>query len=379
METPKFITYANLTWPEVAALPRDIPMIIPLGHGYKLDVLTQSLGHPAAICLLPEIPYGWVGSGLSVPEYLLSQAVNNLIISLRDDGFTQVYIVCPQSVNLMLKIFQINIPIQKVVIEPETLIDDNDRHKVVIIPFGHTEQHAYHLPLATDTLIIESISKKTTQLSSNLAVTLPCFPYGVSTHRKAFAGTLSIGGRAMEDFCIGIIDNLVNRSFSRFYFMNGHGGNHSFLVNAVKYIGEKYPWVFCATSWLYLSGTTGIRALEKYRHSEIGGMGHACELETSLMLYLYPELTKMHLVVDETNFIKTSSFYMDWVEGGSLIANPPWEDDTKTGAYGAGSLACIENGKLWFEVAVKEKQEHIKEIHEQYQRRLLLRQSRSPH
>ena len=37
---------------------------------------------------------------------------------------------------------------------------------------------------------------------------------------------------------------------------------------------------------------------------------------------------------------------MDWVEGGSLIANPPWEDDTKTGAYGAGSLATMKRGKF---------------------------------
>jgi creatinine amidohydrolase len=99
-------------------------------------------------------------------------------------------------------------------------------------------------------------------------------------------------------------------------------------------------------------------------------MGHACELETSLILHLQPELVHMDRVVDELNFITTPSYYMDWVEGGALIANPPWEDDTATGAYGAGSLATAEHGKLWLDAAIEEKISHVAEIHEQYNRRL---------
>jgi creatinine amidohydrolase len=76
-------------------------------------------------------------------------------------------------------------------------------------------------------------------------------------------------------------------------------------------------------------------------------MGHACELETSLILHLRPELVHMEKVVDETDFVTTQSYYMDWVEGGSLIANPPWDDDSATGAYGAGSLATAQKGRLW--------------------------------
>jgi creatinine amidohydrolase/Fe(II)-dependent formamide hydrolase-like protein len=60
---------------------------------------------------------------------------------------------------------------------------------------------------------------------------------------------------------------------------------------------------------------------------------------------------------------------MDWVEGGALIANPPWDDDTATGAYGAGSLATDDKGKIWLEAAIEEKVAHIKEIHMQHQLR----------
>jgi creatinine amidohydrolase/Fe(II)-dependent formamide hydrolase-like protein len=61
---------------------------------------------------------------------------------------------------------------------------------------------------------------------------------------------------------------------------------------------------------------------------------------------------------------------MDWVEGGALVANPPWDDDTRTGAYGAGSLGTAEKGRLWLEAAIAEKVKHVEEIQEQYRRRM---------
>jgi creatinine amidohydrolase/Fe(II)-dependent formamide hydrolase-like protein len=68
---------------------------------------------------------------------------------------------------------------------------------------------------------------------------------------------------------------------------------------------------------------------------------------------------------------------MDWVEGSALVANPPWEDDTRTGAYGAGSLGTAEKGRLWLEAAIAEKVDHVAEIHEQYARRKARRQALS--
>ena len=60
------------------------------------------------------------------------------------------------------------------------------------------------------------------------------------------------------------------------------------LSMQLKYAGERHRRIFCATAWLYLSGPDGIASLEKYRQSGIGGMGHACELETSFILHLNP-------------------------------------------------------------------------------------------
>jgi creatinine amidohydrolase len=242
--------------------------------------------------------------------------------------------------------------------------------RVILIPCGHTEQHGYHLPMNTDTVIIGAIAEGVVNAIPDEAEMLPTLPYGVSMHRKAFAGTFNMGGRVFEDFLIEVVGVLVEQGADRFYLMSGHGGNSSFLHNAVKYVGEKYRGIFAATTWLHTSGHLGGPALTQYRDSQIGGMGHAGELETSYLLHLRPELCKMERVVDETIFISTPNYYMDWIEGGALIANPPWEDDTITGSYGAGSLATAEKGVKWLAVAIQEKIDHVREIHEQQNRRL---------
>jgi creatinine amidohydrolase len=373
---PTFFNYADLTWPEIAALPRHTPLIIPFGTGYPLE----ALGQPAQTGLLPPIPYGWEGSGLSVPDRLLEKFVANLLDSLRDDGFTRVYALTPPGIAPGLGADRVVLPPKAAqngtVASPRVwLPSELERGKVVIIPIGHTEQHGFHLPMSTDTLIIEAISQGVVASVPRRATALPVMPYGVSTHRPSFAGTLNAGGRSFEDFWVSLIDQLAGRGFDRMYLLSGHGGNCSFLVNVVKYAGERHRHIFCATAWLYLSGPQGIAALEKHRRSGIGGMGHACELETSFILHLRPDLVHMDRVVDETDFVATPSYYMDWVEGGALIANPPWDDDTATGAYGAGSLATAGNGAVWLKAAVAEKVTHVEEIHEQQERREARRSS----
>lgn len=365
----EFFAFEELTWPEVAGLRRDVPLVIPLGDGYDLPRLAEALGEPDSVGLLPPIPYGWPGSGLETPVAPFARMVSNLLDSLQDDGFARVYALQPQGLDLGLgqrAIAQRHLSQRRAT--PATPADD-DRDRCVLLPIGHTEQHGHHLPLSTDTIIIGAIGVHTAEAVPELAVCLPPYPYGASTHRPSFAGTLNVGGRAFEDFWLAVVDTLVTRGFRKMYLMSGHGGNVSFLVNVVKYAGERHRRIFCATAWLHTSGHIAAPVVMEHRRSARGGMGHAGELETAMILHLRPDLVHMERVVDETDFVATDSYYMDWIEGGALVANPPWDDDTQTGAYGAGSVATAENGRVWLEAAVREKAAHVREIYEQHRRR----------
>ena len=396
-----FFPYDELTWPEVAALRRDTPLVIPIGEGYDLGKLAEALGDPARAGLLPAIPYGWPGSGLAVADGRrdagdpFAKMVSNLLDSLQDDGFSRVYALQPQGLELGLGARGLvqwhESQLRAAAPSPNPsqregdqapyprgrglgrgsapLPDDADRDKCVLIPIGHTEQHGYHLPLSTDTLIIGAIGHGAEMAAPEEAICLPPFPYGASTHRSSFAGTLNVGGRAFEDFWLAVVDTLVGRGFRKLYLMSGHGGNCSFLVNVIKYAGERHRRIFCATAWLHTNGHIAGPVLMSTRLSGRGGMGHAGELETAMILALRSDLTHMERVVDETDFVATESYYMDWIEGGALVANPPWDDDTATGAYGAGSLATAEHGRLWLDAAIAEKVAHVREIHEQHRRR----------
>jgi creatinine amidohydrolase len=362
----KVIYYENLTWPEVAELPRDLPLVLPLGDGYDPHPVAVALG-VEQVCMLPPLPYGWTGSLITVGEEMLRRVVAGLFSGPHQEGFTRLYVLHAGREDLdMLGVHQLRLEPTS---PPTSLTLNTSPERVVLVSSGHTEQHGYHLPMNTDTMIIDAITRGVVQAIPHEAEMLPTLPYGVSMHRSSFAGTFNMGGRTYEDFMLAVVGELVARGADRLYLMSGHGGNMSFLVNVVKYAGERYPDAFTATSFLHTAGRLGVPAIEKYRRSERGGMGHACELETSFMLHLRPDLCHMERVVDETDFISTPSYFMDWVESGELIANPPWEDDTATGAYGAGSLATAENGARWLQVAIEEKILHVREIHEQQNRR----------
>jgi creatinine amidohydrolase len=351
------IRYEDLTFPEVDALSRDIPIVIPLGEMTDADLIKRvqrqsrsasasfARAAPDRICVFPSVPFGFEGSLLVVDRRLFKRVIDSLVASIEEDGFTNVKVIKTS---------------ERLPTLPEVAADS-----VALIATGHTEQHAFHLPLNTDTLIIDAIARGIEAKMPDTILRLPTFPYGVSMHRRQYPGTVTIDPRAWEDFWVEIVGLLYERGLRMAYLINGHGGNHSFLVNITKFCGDRWPDMFVATSFLHTTSAE----LTQYRTSKIGGMGHACELETSYILHLRPDLVHMDRAIDDVDFVATPNYYMDWLEGGALIANPPWTDDTISGAYGAATQATAEKGRLWLQAAIEEKIGHVREIIEQQRRR----------
>jgi creatinine amidohydrolase len=365
----KTIVYADLTWPEVAALPRRLPLIIPVGDDdYDLRAAAAAL-RSDEIGVLPAVPFGFPRRGplgdLAVGPGLMRRVLLGAARELRAQGFRRIAFLDGHGAARRLAGRGLRFVRGRIRRTRPGLPWPDLGSRVVVLTTGHTEQHGFHLPLETDTRIVSAIASGLSSASADRVVCLPAWPYGVSTHTRQFPGTLNLGGRTFEDFFLAIVGRLVKMGARAILFSNGHGGNHSFLVNVVKWAGERWPGTFTATEWLHTTGP----ALDQHRTSGIGGMGHGGELETSMMLHLRPEAVRMDRARRETDFIATPEYFMDWVEGGRLIANPPWTDDTSTGIYGDPTVATAKKGRLWLEAAVAERNESVDEILEQARRR----------
>jgi len=360
-------SYAELTWPQIADLARDVPLAIPLGLGaYDLSRVKGT-----APVVLPAVPYGFPRPGedrlaaLAVRRGLFGRVLRGIQRELLKQGFTRVLFLDAYGVARWLGDDGMEFVRASASPPPAEPWPPDLARRVVVVSTGHTEQHGHHLPVGTDTVIAEAIASGVAAAAPADVACLPCWPYGVSTHTRQFPATLDLGGRVFEDFFLAIVGRLIAQGARMVLFSNAHGGNHSYLVNVVKGAGERWPEAFVATEFLHTTGP----ALERHRQSSRGGMGHGGELETSYLLHLRPDLVDMTRATVETDFISTPNYYMDWIEGGRLIANPPWTDDTRSGIYGDATLASAEKGRLWLEAAVGEKLEAIAEIREQHARR----------
>jgi creatinine amidohydrolase len=363
----ELINYSDLTYPEVARLPRQWPLVIPLGlGGYDFAWLARELQTEHLVCL-PAVPYGFQPSDgsafgrLAVEVDLFRRVMRGIRSELAAQDFQKVYFIGSRE-DAQLKAEGVDFLVCPYEDADDLQWPGDLSARVVVVSTGHTEQHGYHLPLSTDSLIVQALAGNLTDAAAQEVFCLPVWPYGVSTHTREFPGTLNLGGRVFEDFFLAIVDRLVSSGAGMIYFSNGHGGNHSFLVNVVKYSGERHPQTFIATEWLHTTGPE----LQRYRESKLGGMGHGGELETSYILHLRPNLVHMDLATREVEFTSTPNYYMDWVEGGSLVANPPWSDDTESGIYGDATLATAEKGRLWLQAAGKQKLATMIEIQQQY-------------
>lgn len=374
------IRYDELTWPEVAGLPRRLPLLVPIGiEPYELQGIASSL-RASDLGLLPGIPYGFPqrvrdgGPELDVGRGIFRRVLRAIAAGLTRQGFERVFFLDGHGLRQRWGLTGLGLrPARLAGRTPDESAWPNDlAERVVILTTGHTEQHGHHLPLSTDTQIIAAITQGIAERAPDSVLTLPVWPYGVSTHTDEFPGTLNLGGRVFEDFFLAIVARLVRLGARMIFFSNGHGGNHSFLVNIVKFAGERWPQAFVATEWLHTTGPS----LGKLRQSPLGGMGHGGELETSYMLHLRPDLVHMDRATTEMEFIRTPEYSMDWIESGRMIANPPWSDDTTSGIYGDATVATSEKGRQWLAAAVGEKLELIDEIRQQFQRRSARRASR---
>lgn len=157
---------------------------------------------------------------------------------------------------------------------------------MVIIPIGSTEQHGPHMPLGTDYYEALELSKLVSARTGVLVA--PVVMAGYSVYHSGFPGTLSLKPETLEQVLFETCEMLMKYGFRKFMFLNYHGGNSFIENNVIHRINHTTEAA---------AVRIGIRASFQKGSKEAAPLDyHAGISETSIMLYLKPELVKMERI-----------------------------------------------------------------------------------
>lgn len=161
-----------------------------------------------------------------------------------------------------------------------------DRHAAYVFPVGAVEQHGPHLPVGTDTLILDAIRLSVQQRRRTNAtwMWLPTLAYGVSVEHLGYGGTLALTPRTMMNIIDDVAASIAQSGGNTLVFVNGHGGNISILQVMLREVRRVH----------------GLRTFLLRPFSSVAGRAegldiHAGWLETSLLLHLYPGLVDLRV------------------------------------------------------------------------------------
>jgi creatinine amidohydrolase len=199
------------------------------------------------------------------------------------------------------------------------------RDRRLIVPIGSCEQHGRHLPLGTDSLMAERLAH---DLSAEFGVLVaPTLAYGVNVDtERDYAGTGSLRRKTLHRALNDLLAAWEGHGFEEFILItaNFHDPNLDALTTVVTENAR--------VRVVDLQSVRIGQFLDKQRGPE-----HAGEAETSVMLYLAPDLVDKQDIEDYPLDQKEMRRYLR----GRMPQPPPG----CSGAIGHPSAASARKGE----------------------------------
>ncbi len=214
-----------------------------------------------------------------------------------------------------------------------------------IIAVGSIEQHGDHLPVGTDYYIADAFAKR---LGDSMnAFRLPCLPISTCREHMGMKGSVWMDPDIFYRMMISICSSLKEQGFRRIIIIQGHGGIFVMtpVVRELNATNNPALMVCKAEPYAFTEDFINEGIMESDNNL------HAGEFETSIMLYLYPELVKSEKIVD---FIPSIS--RPYLNYGSLLCASP------AGVWGKPSLGSREKGELILSFGTKLLKNHVQEV-----------------
>lgn len=223
-------------------------------------------------------------------------------------------------------------------------VRDLDRNAVCLLPTGSLEQHGPHLPLFTDSLLSTSVAQRAESRCSEESLLFPGIWLGCSAHHLAMPGTLTASAETYMRVLYEVIESASSHGFRKYLIVNGHGGNTEPNGLALRELKRRYPnHMLAHCGYFSLIPQT---VLDENLKGPIKGIRHACEAETSMMMYLHPDLVRLERLRDD-------GLVMEPPAGEGVTFIQPFDEITEEGSFGYATLATPETGAALIEAAVQ--------------------------
>jgi len=229
--------------------------------------------------------------------------------------------------------------------------------KVCVVPCGSVEQHGAHLPLDVDIVCPQGIAYGAGREVPDKMLVLPPVWYGYTGHVMDFPGTINTHFETFIHQVLDITKSLAYHGFKKILLLNGHGSNMPNLDLVARRTNLETDAECILAAWWNLL-TVDKSFLPRWRQSKFpGGCAHACELETSLYLYLDGDNVRRDLIKSGVVSFNEEENPFNWVD---LFAAGPatlisWTSSyTETGVLGEAEKASAEKGRAAYEEAVKQ-------------------------
>ena len=113
---------------------------------------------------------------------------------------------------------------------------------LAVLPWGATEAHNYHLPYATDNIMVEKIASESARIawnSGSKVIVLPTIPFGVNTGQLDITLDINLNPSTQLAILNDVTDVLNRHKIHKLLILNGHGGND--FKQMIRELGAKYP------------------------------------------------------------------------------------------------------------------------------------------
>jgi creatinine amidohydrolase/Fe(II)-dependent formamide hydrolase-like protein len=220
-------------------------------------------------------------------------------------------------------------------------------NSILCLPLGAIEQHGPHLPLNTDVIVAEGVTRRLiARWGAEFDLwQLPTVAVGLSREHDWAPGTLSLSVAGFATLLRELARDLTRSLAARnLVFVNGHGGNRGVLDNLLHELRGDFALNCCVIHPFDLGRT----ANDPESHDVHGGRS-----ETSVMLALAPDLVRRESIGPAGGAPDPQALQALIFDRGASF---PWRTDdprlARDGIIGNAAAASAEEGEAILDAVV---------------------------